>query len=699
MMAEGDPKPPKMRREQEIRIITCSVKGVENAKNHRTDAYRTREVVLRRGFDFVVDFNLTEEFNPDQHNLEVHFWRGESPAFKRATKFVSVIGHRASRSYHWPGSVQKTHGEVVRVAVSIPVDCPVGLYSMEGEIRDTEGASSKYECPEKLAIIFNPWHEEDDVYMSSEQQRQEYVMNESGLIWAGAHNNTFTWPWEYDQFSSTSLLVAMHLLSLQEADSTARQSPVKVARTMAEMVNFNDDDGGILWGNWSDDYSGGTPPTAWSGSGAILEEFWRTKKVVKYAQCWVFGGTLTSVLRALGIPARPITNFASAHDTEANRSIDFYFDEKDRQLEDMSAGSIWNYHVWVEGWMERPDLKGGVYGGWQALDATPQELSPHSDTYTLGPAPVGAIKEGKDTRYDTEFVISEVNADVKYFVRSKKDSSFKLSGSNTRRVGKTISTKSVNSDAREDITHSYKHPEGSLEERATLESGGSVQPTHPPDVSFALRTRSDTVVGGEFSAEVVVKAAAAVAEARTVSLSMSVHSVSYIGALGEEVWSDRATVSVAPGKEVVLPIVISPGTYIPALKDQLLLSLGLFATVEETDYHFVDKETFRFKTPDVDIDFVEGTSKVPLGSIATVKALFVNPLPLNLTGVVWHVEGAGLTKPIRINGSDIPAHLSGAMDFSVRPTDGPARYRYLVVTCDSRELPAVMGRARVHVQF
>ena len=47
--------------------------------------------------------------------------------------------------------------------------------------------------------------------------------------------------------------------------------------------------------------------------------------------------------------------------------------------------------------MERSDLK-GHYGGWQALDATPQELSGHSDTYTLGPAPLAAIKEGQDKK-------------------------------------------------------------------------------------------------------------------------------------------------------------------------------------------------------------------------------------------------------------------------------------------------------------
>ena len=53
--------------------------------------------------------------------------------------------------------------------------------------------------------------------------------------------------------------------------------------------------------------------------------------------------------------------------------------------------------MWVETCMERPDLK-GHYGGWQALDTTPQEPSPHSGVFTIGPAPVAAIKEGRDVR-------------------------------------------------------------------------------------------------------------------------------------------------------------------------------------------------------------------------------------------------------------------------------------------------------------
>ena len=60
---------------------------------------------------------------------------------------------------------------------------------------------------------------------------------------------------------------------------------------------MEDGDGGILFGLWSSkdkDYADGTDPTAWSGSSAILEEFWESKRAVKYGQCWVFGGLLTT---------------------------------------------------------------------------------------------------------------------------------------------------------------------------------------------------------------------------------------------------------------------------------------------------------------------------------------------------------------------------------------------------------------------
>ena len=59
--------------------------------------------------------------------------------------------------------------------------------------------------------------------------------------------------------------------------------------------------------------------------------------------------------------------------------------------------------------MARPDLPPG-YGGWQAIDATPQELS--DGVYCAGPASVEAIKNGLvNLPYDGSFIFAEVNAD------------------------------------------------------------------------------------------------------------------------------------------------------------------------------------------------------------------------------------------------------------------------------------------------
>ena len=58
--------------------------------------------------------------------------------------------------------------------------------------------------------------------------------------------------------------------------------------------------------------------------------------------------------------------------------------------------------------MSRADLPAG-FGGWQALDATPQEESPQGGGYRTGPAPIKAVKEGNSVVYDANFVIAEVS--------------------------------------------------------------------------------------------------------------------------------------------------------------------------------------------------------------------------------------------------------------------------------------------------
>ena len=72
--------------------------------------------------------------------------------------------------------------------------------------------------------------------------------------------------------------------------------------------------------------------------------------------------------------------------------------------------------MWNEAHMARPDLPAG-FGGWQVLDATPQEESPQGGGYRLGPSPRQAIKLGQRMNYDVEFVISEVGLGVEIYAK------------------------------------------------------------------------------------------------------------------------------------------------------------------------------------------------------------------------------------------------------------------------------------------
>lgn len=94
-------------------------------------------------------------------------------------------------------------------------------------------------------------------------------------------------------------------------------------------------------GNWSDDFGGGTPPTKWLGSQKILQQYYKTKKPVKYGQCWVFSGVLATVCRTLGLPCRVVTNYSSAHDTQSSLTVDYFVDAEGKVMEELNNDSIW----------------------------------------------------------------------------------------------------------------------------------------------------------------------------------------------------------------------------------------------------------------------------------------------------------------------------------------------------------------------
>ena len=162
------------------------------------------------------------------------------------------------------------------------------------------------------------------MYLDNEEWLNEYVMADTGLIWRGSHNRMRPCYWNFAQFEKDILECCIYLISkVSKLTVAGRADPVRVVRAISAVVSFrlrgplaissfclflsccccsfrlfsqvnSPDDNGVLEGNWSGDYQGGKAPTKWQGSMLILQSFWNTKRPVKYGQCWVFSGIVTT---------------------------------------------------------------------------------------------------------------------------------------------------------------------------------------------------------------------------------------------------------------------------------------------------------------------------------------------------------------------------------------------------------------------
>uniref|UniRef100_A0A3B4FWG1 Protein-glutamine gamma-glutamyltransferase 2 n=1 Tax=Pundamilia nyererei TaxID=303518 RepID=A0A3B4FWG1_9CICH len=420
--------------------LNCETNNTE----HGTKKISKDQLIVRRGQRFTVKVELTQPFNPNLYPLT----------------FTAVTGWSKKGSNPPTGSLNLT--------ITPPADTPIGKYNLTARHRDEEILLAE------LVVLFNPWCSGKlSFYLPTcFPERQEFVMNERGIIYKGSGNYITSINWDFGQFEEDMMKICLKMLDVNPKhlanaanDVSARCNPIYVSRVVSAMIN-SIDDCGVLEGRWSAPFWGGTIPSHWSGSYPILKRWYNIGcHPVKYGQCWVFAGVMCSVMRLLGIPCRVVTNYQSAHDSNKNLIIDVYhadYGVREKETKD----SVWNYHVWLECWMRRTDLgKDGKYDGWQVLDPTPQEKS--DGAYCCGPASVKAILNGEtDLKYDAPFVYAMVNADcIDWLVT---DGTMVNIFSDTKRIGQNISTKAVGSNTRLDITDSYKYKEVDLTRDMTL---------------------------------------------------------------------------------------------------------------------------------------------------------------------------------------------------------------------------------------
>ncbi|XP_044139772.1 protein-glutamine gamma-glutamyltransferase E-like isoform X3 [Bufo gargarizans] len=623
----------------------------ENKEAHNCGAYIGDDLVVRRGQDFRITLTFSGPVNEQDRLQFTVSLVTSSGAGKSLLEYSFSDSSRASDN-SWSAQRSGNGSATITVNIHTPNDAPIGRYLLHV---GTNGGTKRVG---EFMLIFNCWAPGDSVYLSDPAERNEYVLEEFGIICVGEVSNKIPIPWNYGQFQKNVLYTTFLLLDStlsfrrnQQEDVRRRNDPSHICRVLSAIINSKDDNG-VVMGNWSGDYSGGRNPSSWNGSLDILKAWNEQRQPVKYGQCWVFAGVLCTVSRALGIPSRVITNYSSAHDTNGNLRIEEYYDANGEPVTE-SDDSIWNFHCWNEAWLVRTGLDKS-FNGWQIYDSTPQEMS--DGIFQLGPTSQHAVKEGDvNTPYDTRFVYSEVNADVVKVI-VQKDGKKTIGETNHTNVGLFICTKAVGNDSYINITREYKYPEGSSEERQTYNKAlrliglGSGFVPFSADGNSASASRREAEVSGEISVsglpkvgddiEAILTLKNLSPKNRNVTVNISAAAIVYNKSVRRKLFNHSVTVNLSPNEEKEIPIKIAYSQYEKVLTIDNTINVTAVCRVEDWGDLVVENYIVLTKPPLI----TKALGPAVLGKPMTVEVTFTNPLATHVKNCVLTAEGSGLTK-------------------------------------------------------
>lgn len=645
-------------------VISIGMFDATNTANANTKEFKTTTAprqVIRRGQKYY--FGITTNTEAPQANWTIvpsakQMWNNAGVAI------LPFAGNPPFPSDDWyfkvtPGFVGFDTQEFL-LEISVPPDASVGTYEFRIDalvvppVAPTSAAPAiavQKIFPKKVVILFNPWDIEDLVYMGDAKDRDEYIKNQNGILYRAAYK-PFAWP--YGQFDENTLDVLNYILD--NTPNLDRTSPVAVAREISGSSNWRYWGQGLVHGNWTDDFTGGKSPMFWKSTEMVLKEYTKAGppyQTVKFGQCWVFAGVSTSLLRCVGIPARPVSSFTTAidNDVTADGHIDHYFSYSPvtKLFSYNMAKSIdswWNYHVWTEAWMERTDLFGG--DGWQVIDATSQTGGP--GLTQIGPASrdiiaAAATPPGDD--YDTEFMWSSARADYRELYESKlipgvygvtstkinKDTGF----------GQYILTKERGGLNFSDVAADYRPAP-----RPSVGNSPEGQASNPYfDVVF--NADETAAAGQDVHAVVTIINAPGASRTFYVTFGAALHAYNgdMVSILADPTWP---VLTLAPGQSTQLPLTIPGGAIAPFLgpTEKYVRFFGAVNCDEVDTTVGIDPlggggGGTPITGPDVSL-VLSPASPIVVGASTTAMATYVNTTGWTLTGLSAEFGvGAGLT--------------------------------------------------------
>ncbi|XP_039769781.1 protein 4.2 [Ornithorhynchus anatinus] len=573
---------------QALPVVRCDLHASTNNPEHRTDGIGARGLVVRRGRPFQVTLTLSATQPPCSPRIPTFTLVARTGAQAGGAEAVFPVSGHADGT-RWSAAVKERDPRRWVLSVTSPADAGVGRYSLL-----LQGSGKTRRLLGRFALLFNPWARGDAVFLEGEAQREEYLLNPHGLIFLGTQGGGWPRPWDFGQ----SDLVDFCLLLLDvDEEGRSRGDPVHVSRLLGAVrlgeydtaVNGHTFPASPLAGSRPGTHPGSGFPgrtrprssaamcrgASWasekglnlirergipagSGTEARREEAsavrepgsvptlreWvaRPPGPAHRSPDWVLAACTCSALRAVGIPARVVTAFGCARDTDGGWTVEEFYDDEGLEAAGAPESRIWASRVWTECWMARPDLSSG-YGGWQVLDPLATEgggeRSWQDALACCDLTPVRAVKEGAvAVAPGVSRLFASLNSACAVWVRSGAGPPSRASAG-AEYLGNYISTKGVDGDRCEDVTRTYKYPEGSPREAEVLDGVWKERDRSEPraDLFVSLHAPSSFPLDGGAQLKVTVSNRSD--EERAVRLTLGAQVLYSTGRLGARLWREE----------------------------------------------------------------------------------------------------------------------------------------------------------------
>ncbi|KAM8811010.1 protein-glutamine gamma-glutamyltransferase 5-like [Eudromia elegans] len=631
-----------------------------NCQCHNTSFFGPERQIIRRGqtFNFYVHFqNRDWDDSVDQIIFTVE--TGLRPCESNETKCTFPMGRCLDQTC-WSASYKIHQPKCINVSVFPPSNACIGRYIFNMQV--TSCGHTYQRCLGDFYVLFNPWCADDPVYMDNQAHREEYVLNEHGILYEGVHKHITSRPWHFGQFEDGILDICLKVLDMgasyhhgSDRDHCWRNDPVHVSMVVNHMISSHNTNS-IMKIPENNDYLKGTKPFSWNGSVPILQQWYNGRcRPVRYGYCGSLAAVMCTVMRCLGIPSRVVTNFCFPCSAENPLGINETFDCTGKNL--CGKDKLWRYHCWNESWMARRDLN-QCCGDWQCLDPTPLETG--RGLACSGPTWVRSIREGElDLDYDGHHLFSRLNSNYTGWLSQNNARKSKLF-CDSWPCGQHLSTKCVGSDQCEDITGTYKYELGSLKSKeACYRAYRRIHPGYcnasnshidrelsslrspflsDSGVNMRLKMANCPMYGEDVQLHWLLENLRN--EPRNLNFNLCAQIITYHGYPMDQFWKDKVNVTLGPREVKKIPLCISYNQYGPHLGDHNIMKLVAVSDPECGEVLMVSRDIVVNRPPVIVKLLSQPRLKVP----CTAEISFCNPLQEDMKNCIMTLEGCGLFK-------------------------------------------------------